>query len=255
MKGFRLAEPGKDGKTTHCIIRRSFGGSATTMQNNDPKKIKLFDKFDRATSEQVLYFANPYSGNEFYGVPNYIAAYNFIAADFQFGKHIENSATNGFTPKVMATFVGRNMSGEQKREEYLKFKESFTGPDADNFILSWVRNKDEAPEVKPLDVANLDKTIDVLSRLNDAKILTSHNVTSPTLFGVMVSGKLGGTGNELVTAYQIFRATETLPNRSALLDNVGRILTTVGYEKIDLSIKEEQINLENIKGANTDNIR
>ena len=255
MKGFRLAEPNKDGKVTHCIIRRSFGGSATTMQNNDPKKVKLFDKFDRTTTEQVLYFANPYSGNEFYGVPNYIAAYNFIAADFQFGKHIENSATNGFTPKVMATFVGRNMSGEQKREEYLKFKESFTGPDADNFILSWVRNKDEAPEVKPLDVANLDKTIDVLSRLNDAKILTAHNVTSPTLFGVMVSGKLGGTGNELVTAYQIFRATETLPNRAALLDNVNRVLATVGYDKIDLSVKEEQINLENIKGANTDNIR
>jgi hypothetical protein len=254
MKGFRLAEPTKDGKVTHCIIRRSFGGSATTMQNNDPKKVKLFDKFDKTTVEQVLYFANPYSGNEFYGVPNYIAAYNFIAADFQFGKHIENSATNGFTPKVMATFVGRNMSGEQKREEYLKFKESFTGPDADNFILSWVRNKDEAPEVKPLDVANLDKTIDVLSRLNDAKILTAHNVTSPTLFGVMVSGKLGGTGNELVTAYQIFRATETLPNRKVLMDAVNRVLATVGYEKIDVSIQEEQINLENIKGANTDNI-
>ncbi len=254
MKGFRLAEPTKDGKVTHCIIRRSFGGSATTMQNNEPKKVKLFDKFDKTTVEQVLYFANPYSGNEFYGVPNYIAAYNFIAADFQFGKHIENSATNGFTPKVMATFVGRNMSGEQKREEYLKFKESFTGPDADNFILSWVRNKDEAPEVKPLDVANLDKTIDVLSRLNDAKILTAHNVTSPTLFGVMVSGKLGGTGNELVTAYQIFRATETLPNRKVLMDAVNRVLATVGYEKIDVSIQEEQINLENIKGANTDNI-
>jgi len=254
MKGFRLAEPTKDGKVTHCIIRRSFGGSATTMQNNDPKTFKLFDSFDKTTAEQVLYFANPYSGNEFYGVPNYIAAYNFIAADFQFGKHIENSATNGFTPKVMATFVGRNMSGEQKREEYLKFKESFTGPDADNFILSWVRNKDEAPEVKPLDVANLDKTIDVLSRLNDAKILTAHNVTSPTLFGVMVSGKLGGTGNELVTAYQIFRATETLPNRKVLMDAVNRVLATVGYEKIDVSIQEEQINLENIKGANTDNI-
>lgn len=254
MKGFRLAEPTKDGKVTHCIIRRSFGGSATTMQNNDPKKVKLFDKFDRTTSEQVLYFANPYSGNEFYGVPNYIAAYNFIAADFQFGKHIENSATNGFTPKVMATFVGRNMSGEQKREEYLKFKESFTGPDADNFILSWVRNKDEAPEVKPLDVANLDKTIDVLSRLNDAKILTAHNVTSPTLFGVMVSGKLGGTGNELVTAYQIFRATETLPNRKVLMDAINRVLGTVGYDKINVSIQEEQINLENIKGANTNNI-
>jgi hypothetical protein len=70
----------------------------------------------------------------------------------------------------------------------------------------------------------------------------------------MVSGKLGGTGNELVTAYQIFRATETLPNREILLDSVNRILATVGYDKMGLSIVEEDINLESIKGANTTDI-
>jgi len=120
--------------------------------------------------------------------------------------------------------------------------------------VSWVKSKDEAPEFKALDVNNLDKTVDILARLNDSKILTAHNVTSPTLFGVMVAGKLGGTGNELVTAYQIFRATETLPNRQMLMDAINRVLSTVNYEKIELSIIEEQINLEAIKGANTTDI-
>ena len=120
--------------------------------------------------------------------------------------------------------------------------------------MSWVKSKDEAPEFKALDVNNLDKTVDILARLNDSKILTAHNVTSPTLFGVMVAGKLGGTGNELVTAYQIFRATETLPNRQMLMDAINRVLSTVNYEKIELSIIEEQINLEAIKGANTTDI-
>ena len=146
------------------------------------------------------------------------------------------------------------MSAEQKREEYAKFKESFTGTESDNFIVSWVKKAEDAPTFEPLDVTNLDKTVDVLSRLNDAKILTAHNVTSPTLFGVMVSGKLGGTGNELVTAYQIFRATETLPNREILLDGVNRILSTTGYDAMDLTIVEEPINLESIKGANTEDI-
>jgi len=202
----------------------------------------------------LLYVANPYSGNPYYGVPNYISAFHYIESDFSFGKHIKNSAENGFTPKVLATFIGRNMSSEQKRDEYNKFKESFTGPSADNFIVSWVKKEEDAPTFKPLDVANLDKTIDVLSKLNDAKILTAHNVTSPTLFGVMVSGKLGGTGNELVTAYQIFRATETLPNREILLDSVNRIFATIGYDGMDLGIVEQQINLESIKGANTEDV-
>lgn len=146
------------------------------------------------------------------------------------------------------------MSAEQKRDEYDKFKESFTGPQADNFIVSWVKKEEDAPKFTPMDVTNLDKTIDVLSKLNDAKILTAHNITSPSLFGVMIAGKLGGTGNELVTAYQIFRATETLPNRKALIDGVNTILSTVGYDKMNISVQEEKINLETLKGANTEDI-
>ena len=253
-KGVRVAEPNDKGEVTHYIVRRSFGYGANSVQHNEPRKVKAFNKFDKSGTEALLYVANPYSGNPYYGVPNYISAFHYIASDFSFGKHIKNSAENGFTPKVLATFIGRNMSAEQKREEYNKFKESFTGAEADNFIVSWVKKEEDAPQFKPLDIANLDKTVDVLSRLNDAKILTAHNVTSPTLFGVMVSGKLGGTGNELVTAYQIFRATETLPNREILLDSVNRILGTVGYDAMNLSIVEEDINLESIKGANTTDI-
>lgn len=253
-KGVRAAEPNAKGEITHYIVRRSFGYGAASVQHNEPRKIKAFNKFDKSGTEAVLYIANPYSGNPYYGVPNYISAFHYIESDFAFGKHIKNSAENGFSPRVLATFIGRNMSAEQKREEYAKFKESFTGAEADNFIVSWVKKAEDAPTFEPLDVTNLDKTVDVLSRLNDAKILTAHNVTSPTLFGVMVSGKLGGTGNELVTAYQIFRATETLPNREILLDGVNRILSTTGYDAMDLTIVEEPINLESIKGANTEDI-
>jgi len=250
-KGVRAAEPNEQGEVTHYIVRRSFGYGANSVQHNEPRKIKAFNKYDKSAKEAVLYVANPYSGNPYYGVPNYISAFHYIASDFEFGKHIKNSSANGFTPKVLATFIGRNMSNEQKASEYSKFKESFTGPEADNFIVSWVKKEEDAPKFTPLDIANLDKTIDVLSRLNDAKILTAHNITSPTLFGVMVSGKLGGTGNELVTAYQIFRATETLPNREVILGGINRILSTVGFDKMELSVVEEDINLESIKGANT----
>jgi hypothetical protein len=65
---------------------------------------------------------------------------------------------------------------------------------------------------------------------------------------------LGGTGNELVTAYQIFRATETLPNREILISNINRILSTIGFDEMNLSVVEEDINLESIKGANTTDI-
>jgi hypothetical protein len=39
------------------------------------------------------------------------------------------------------------------------------------------------------------------------------------------------------------------------MDSLNRILGTVGYEKIDVQILEEVINLQNIKGANTTDIK
>lgn len=254
LKGVRAAVPNAKGEVTHYIVRRMFGQGADAMQHNAARKIPAFNKFDKKQTEAVLYVSNPFSGNEYYGVPNYISAFHYISADFAFGKHIKNSAENGFTPKVMATFIGRNMSPEQKAKEYAAFKQSFTGTDGEQAMIAWVKKPEDAPKIESLDISNLDKTVDVLSRLNDAKILTAHNVTSPTLFGVMVSGKLGGTGNELVTAYQIFRATETLPNREILLNGVNRLLSTVGYDAMQIEVVEEDINLESIKGVNTSDI-
>ncbi len=140
-KGVRAAEPDEQGKVTHYIVRRYFGYNSASVQHNEPKKLKSFDKFDKKSTEALLYIANPYSGNLYYGVPNYISAYHYIAGDFAFGQHIKNSAENGFTPKVLATFIGRNMSAEQKRDEYDKFKESFTGPQADNLLYRGLRRR------------------------------------------------------------------------------------------------------------------
>lgn len=255
IKGVRAAEPNERGDVTHYLVRRTFGQGADSMPHNDVRKIPKFNKFDKKQSEAILYVANPFSGNPYYGVPTYISAFHYIASDFSFGKHIKNSAENGFSPKVMATMVGRNMSPEQKAKEYEAFRRNFSGSDGEQMLLAWVNKPEDVPHIKSLDVSNLDKTVDVLARLNDSKILTAHNVTSPTLFGIMVSGKLGGTGNELITAYQIFRATETLPNREMLINGFNRILETIGYDEMNMVVDEETINLENMKGGNTEDIK
>jgi hypothetical protein len=209
---YRLGTPDDNGKVGYFIVRRTWKATYLGSQDNAAKKVYAYDP-KKSHRESIMYVRNPRSSNPLYGVPDYLSAYYFINADFEFGKHIQNSAEHGFSPRVIGIMTGRNMTKEQKQEEYDYFKKNFTGGDGDKFMLSWVKKMEEAPVFKSLDIQNLDRTIDVLARLNDSKILTAHNVTSPTLFGIMVSGKLGGTGDELKSAYHIFRATETLPNR------------------------------------------
>lgn len=234
--------------TDKFVVRRSFGFMAESLLDNASRVVAPFSKFNKKDKEQLLYVMNPDSGQEYYGVPNYIAAYNFIASDHEFGEQIYNSSSNGFMPKVMATFFGRNMTKDEKGTQAKRFTESFVGSKASPVITAWIKKPEEKPEIDVLNVANLDKTLDVMSRLNDQKILTAHNVTSPTLFGVMIGGKLGGTGNEMIAAYQIFRSTETLPDREILLEAFNWILESVGYS-VKLGVYEEPIDLGTMNGA------
>jgi hypothetical protein len=244
----------KDGtEIKEYLVQRFFGPGSYGLENNKPSKYPKFSVFNKKDRKQLLYVKNPHSGNPIYGVPNYVSAYDYISSDYEFGRMINTSSANSFAPKLMATFIGRNMTEEQKREQFDNFKDTYLGNDGEQVVAAWVRDEKEKPIIEPLKVENLDKTVAVMAQLNDSKILTAHNVPSPTLFGVMVSGKLGGTGNELVTAFQIFRATETLPTRELLLDKLSEVMRSSG-KIVTFTVEEEEINLESIKGANTEDV-
>lgn len=236
---------------TKFLLKKTFKKGTDTMTGNKAREVEAFVRGSK-NKEEILYIKNPHSIVPIYGVPNYISAYYFISADYHFGEHIDNSAENGFTPKVIATFIGRNMTEEQKQDEYDKFRANFTGTRGEPVILNWIKRQEEKPTFDVLDVKNLDRTVDVLAKLNDAKILTAHNITSPTLFGVMVSGKLGGTGDELNSSYKIFRATETIPSRNVLLNSIQLIMDNSGYQKNKIIIKDLDIEFENNKPAMAD---
>lgn len=243
----RAEVPNERGEIKAFVVKRTFKRGTEGLKDNMPRRVVAYDGKSKAR-EQLMYVMNPDSGNPIYGLPSYLSAYYFISADYEFGRHIENSVKNGFTPKVLATFIGRNMTQEQKDDEYRKFKDSFTGGDGETFMLNWVKKQEDAPNFRVLDVANLDRTIDVLAKLNDSKILTAHSVTSPTLFGIQVAGKLGGTGTELVTAYDTFRATETLPNREIVMGALNDIMTTSGYGKVQFDIEDIVITSDGANG-------
>lgn len=244
----RAEMPDANGNVKSWIVKRTFKRGTEGLPDNKARRVVSYTGSPKPNQEQLLYIMSPESGNPYYGLPSYLSAFYFISADYEFGKHIENSVKNGFTPKVLATFIGRNMTQEQKDDEYSKFKENFTGGDGETFMLSWVKKMEDKPDFKVLDVANLDRTIDVLAKLNDSKILTAHSVTSPTLFGIQVAGKLGGTGTELVTAYDTFRSTETLPNREIVLDALNELMATSGYGAVEFEIEDMVITAEGADG-------
>jgi len=238
VRSVRAAVPNDKLQITHWIERRTFRFAHSRL-NEKAKKIPVY-KANSKSGEFMVYVMNPASGNPFYGLPSYIAAYYYITGDFEFGKHIDNAVKNGFSPSVAMSFIGRQMTEEQKQSVWDRVGQMFTGSDGLKYMINFVRNKEEMPKLDVIEAKNLDKTIATMSELNDAKILTAHSVTSPTLFGIMVSGKLGGTGEELLTAYYTFRATETIPNRDVILAPI-RMIFERQYGVSDMNPEDEPI--------------
>ena len=196
------------------------------------------------SQRQILYVKNPYSILESYGLPNWIGAWHYIESDYEFGKQIENAAKNGFAPKTMVTMIGRNMSKEERLKSSNDVQERMNGSEGEQTIVAFVAKKEEAPSVEAIQIPNLDKMVSVYSNLNDAKILTSHNVTSPSLFGVMTAGTMGGTGTEMISAYNIFRATETLPDRRKVVESFEVLFEATQMKGIDIEVVEEDVNVD-----------
>jgi len=236
----RIAELNNKLEVTHFIIRPTFLTGSGDLYRNTERRVEVFNP-DKPQKESIIYIKNPATENDFYGIPNYISAYNFVEADYKFGVTIHNAAENGFQPKVMATFIGRNMSEEQKEEHANKFKDNFHGADRELAIVNYVRREEEMPKIDKLEIENLDKTISTMANLNDSKILTAHSVTNPALFGVMVAGKLGNTGMEIETSYNVFRVTEMLPNRNLLLDGLTLAFSGTKFEKVEFEVVDIDI--------------
>lgn len=238
VRSVRAGLPNERFEIPYWVEKRSFKHSHTRL-NERAKRIATY-KAGSKSGEFMLYVMNPASDNPFYGLPSYVSAYYYITGDFEFGKHIDNAVKNGFSPSVMLTYVGRQMTEEQKGKTNSRFASMFTGADGLKYMINFVRNKEEMPQVNAIEAKNLDKTIATMSELNDAKILTAHSVTSPTLFGIQVAGKLGGTGAELLTAYYTFRASETLPNRDTILDPICTLMKK-HYGISNIEVAEEPI--------------
>tara|TARA_B110001452_G_scaffold26479_1_gene20764 strand:+ start:536 stop:1834 length:1299 start_codon:yes stop_codon:yes gene_type:complete len=253
-RAMRFARPNDAGEFTHMIYKKSFKSGALVP---DAESIPLFDPFAPKVERQIIYVKNPYSILDSYGLPNWIGAFNFIEADFEFGVQIENAAKNGFTPKTHITMIGRNMSKDERKAAADNIQDKMSGSRSDQVLVSFVSREAEKPQIDLLDSSHLDKTIETMSRLNDAKILTAHNITSPTLFGVMTSGQtMGGTGTEMISAFNLFKATEIIPDRKVIIDAFSSLFDVTELVGVELEIIDEDINVDfktkPVEGGNAD---
>jgi hypothetical protein len=189
-------------------------------------------------------------GLDTYALPSYIGALNYIESDVEVSRHVLGNAQTGFSASKLITLPNGEPSPDEKRNIERRFTDRFSGSDGKKFILSFVSDIAKKPAVEDLGASDLTKEdFNQVDNMIQQNIFAGHQITTPSLFGILVEGSLG-TRSEIRDGYEVFKNTyvndkqqflESVFNRLAEINGVTSELYIKPVEPISFEFSESII--------------
>lgn len=192
-----------------------------------------------SNSRFIIHYKDYESTFNFYGLPDYVAALEHIAIDYEIGKFNHTSFKNGFSPSAIVTVNGD--FGEAEAEKFVETaKETLTGSGNNSKILFLVKNGEDSRGTDVQIISNKeDGDFLDLQKLTDQNIITAHR-WQPALSGIVSSGKMNNTGSEIRIAYDLAMSTVIRDTTNILLEPIKRvIMQEMGIDTSDLTVAYE----------------
>lgn len=173
----------------------------------EPEGLCTYEPFnpEKRLGKQLYYYCSYAPSVRYYPVPEYLGALAYIETDARIANYHVNNLRNGFLGGFLFNFNNGVPSDEEQREIKKQLLRQMKGDDGERIVVNFNDTQDTGLKIEPLNANDLDKQFNILNETIQTEIFVAHRVTSPMLFGVRVSGQLGGRG-ELVEAYELFKA-------------------------------------------------
>lgn len=156
-----------------------------------PRELPAFDPSNEKPS-QVFYYKTHSTGNMYYPTPTYWGAATAISTQVEVFNWHYNNIVNGLSPSI---FVGLNSgipSPEEMEDIYNNMVAKYSGSNkSGKLFLTFSNGKEESPTIEPIPHNSSDGMWIELNDMIQQAILTSHQISSPSLIGVMTPGALG----------------------------------------------------------------
>jgi hypothetical protein len=228
------------GNVPGYYIWKDFGKMRGFIPNkSDIPYLPKFNRVDRTSPSQLIYFKPYTSGLDYYPLPDYMGSLKTIELDTEVDNFHTNNLKNGLAPSLaITTFTDADV--EEREEIERALRSAYSGTDnAGSLMYMDVANRDQMPEIVPIPQNGADGYYTTVNDMVTQKILTGHRITSPMLVGIKTAGQLGGR-EELLDAYSHFLTTVIYPMQSDILKTfesifkVNGVETTLGVEQIRL---------------------
>ena len=209
-----------------------------------PRRVAAYNTQDRSEASQIIYCGIYSPAMEAYYTPDYVASTNWIMTDHLTSEfHLSNIA-NGFAPSFWINFNNGVPTDEERFKIEQQITQKFTGAgNAGKFVLTFSDDKNNSPDLQPIQLSDADKQYTVLNELCIQNIMIGHRVTSPMLLGVKTDGQLGGR-NEILEAYELYSNTVIQPMKDIALKGLKMVLNA---NNINLPISLSEVSPLNSK--------
>ena len=173
----------------------------------EPEGLCTYEPFnpEKRLGKQIYYYCSYAPSVRYYPVPEYLGALAYIETDARIANYHVNNLRNGFLGGFLFNFNNGVPSDEEQRDIKRQLLRQMKGDDGERIVVNFNDTLDTGLKIEPLNANDLDKQFNILNETIQTEIFVAHRVTSPMLFGVRVSGQLGGRG-ELIEAYELFKA-------------------------------------------------
>jgi hypothetical protein len=156
-----------------------------------------------------IYYKREYNPtSSVYPLPSYFQGLNYIESDIEVSRHILGNAKQGFVGSTLINLNNGDPINEEHKGEVEKgLLKKFTGDSGKRVVIMFNKSKENSAEILNLGTTMLTKEdFTNINSLIQQEIFASHQITSPSLFGIKTEGQLGSR-TEIRDAYEIFNNT------------------------------------------------
>ena len=187
------------------------------------------------SGKPYLFVYNQYSPDiQYYQIPHYASAIKAIQTEIELVRYDLRSVLNNFTASGVLS-MNRIDNDEERKMVLDNIEAMFTGSDGANSLMVTFKNSDEE---NPVTFTRFDKdvnNVNLFEGTNDRlvnRIVSAHRIPSKALIGLNVdSAMLGGEGNLINVAYNLYLKTKGTNDRNAIINTINKMLALNGIDQ------------------------
>jgi hypothetical protein len=208
----------------------------------DPKKYvpKRFDAFGTSKKEVEILYLAPYSaGMKYFSNVDYQGGIDYALLEEKMAEYLINEVSNSFSPTSIINFNNGTPTDEMKDEISAQVIGKLTGSKGKKVVISFNENEATKTTIDSIPLNDAPDHYQYLSEESTFKILRSHNVTTPLLFGVSVATGFSSNADEMKTGALLFENMVIKPKQQMIVEMIKKVLS---FNGVSLNLKFKTLN-------------